>query len=353
MTDIANPYGSPFSASTPLDLGLNSESEHPMSKHLSTQPDQPPLSSPRAMQNPRQQPRKDGCISLGREETQFQKALQVIGSCFLYMNSWGILNSFGAFQAYYAQTLRPSKSESQIAWIGSLQGFLLLFIGVLVGPAIDVGYMRHVLTVGSLLFAFGLFMTSLCHQYYQLILAQGLVVGIGAGCIFLPSITVVPQWFSPQRSPLALGIVATGSSIGGIIFPAMFHSIQISADFGWAVRVIAFVALATNVFGTAVLKYQAPLPEHHRALLDMSMLKERYFLPLCAALWLALAGLYIPIFFIPSYYLSLSPSTSQGSSSATLAFWLVPTLWRVLCQAVWSPTCLRLLSLATSTWSSS
>jgi hypothetical protein len=36
-------------------------------------------------------------------------------------------------------------------------------------------------------------MTSICREYWQVVLAQGLVVGIGAGCMLLPSVAVMPQ----------------------------------------------------------------------------------------------------------------------------------------------------------------
>ena len=254
------------------------------------------------------------------------KTLQIIGSWFLYMNAWGMLNSFGTFQTFYKQDFIQSESESRIAWIGSLQGFLLLFVGILVGPVIDAGYLRHVIALGTFLVAFGLFMTSLSKQYYQLILAQGMTMGIGAGCIFLPSITLVPQWFSPKRSPLALGIVATGSSVGGVIFPAMFHSIQKLTGFGWAVRAIAFLSLGTNIFGIFALRYKGQLPDRHRELFNFSMLKEPYFMALCIALFFTFIGLYVPIFFIQSYYATLSASAGHGNYSPSLTFWVVPIL---------------------------
>ena len=51
------------------------------------------------------------------EPKQTQKALQVLGSFFTYMNSWGLLNSYGVFQAYYTLHLIPSEPESNVALI--------------------------------------------------------------------------------------------------------------------------------------------------------------------------------------------------------------------------------------------
>jgi len=44
-------------------------------------------------------------------------------------------------------------------------------------------------------------------------LAQGVCVGLGMACFFVPSVSVVPPYFAKKRA-LAMGIVASGSSIG-------------------------------------------------------------------------------------------------------------------------------------------
>jgi len=71
-------------------------------------------------------------------------------------------------------------------------------------------------------------MTSICTEYWQIVLAQGLVTGIGAGALFLPSITIIPMYFTTRKA-LAQGIAATGSSIGrlnpSIIGPAQCSSL--------------------------------------------------------------------------------------------------------------------------------
>ena len=167
-------------------------------------------------------------------------------------------------------------------------------------------------------------MVSLCSRYYQRMLAQGLVVGVGIGCIFLPSITIVPQWYSPKYRTLALGVVATGSRVGGIIYTLMFHYIQASAGFGWAARAIGFVSLGTNVTAIMLMRYHS-LPPQKRRLIDLSMFKERTYIALCLGQFFAFIGLYIPIFFIQSYALA------KEHGSSTLVFWLIPILMVTSC----------------------
>ena len=159
--------------------------------------------------------------------------LQCLSSFFLFFNCWGIVNTFGelslassslpfapltniavgAFQTFYEENLLSDQTSSNISWVGSLQAFLLMFVGAISGPIFDAGYLRALLGAGTFLTVFGMMMTSICSAYWQVVLAQGITVGIGCGCLFVPSVAILPTYFSTKKS-LALGIGASGSSLG-------------------------------------------------------------------------------------------------------------------------------------------
>lgn len=82
--------------------------------------------------------------------------LQVLGAFFLNFNTWGLINTFGTFQSEYSTGLLRDSSQSSIAWIGSLQAFLMLVIGVLCGRALDAGYFYVDITLGVFLEVFGM-----------------------------------------------------------------------------------------------------------------------------------------------------------------------------------------------------
>lgn len=127
--------------------------------------------------------------------------------------SRGIVNTFGTYQTYYEHESLSHVSSSQISWIGSIQAFLLVVISVITGPIFDRGYLRTLLLVGSFLTVFGLMMTSIATSYYQVLLAQGFCVGLGSGCLFVPSLAVVATYFTTKRA-FATGISVAGSSVG-------------------------------------------------------------------------------------------------------------------------------------------
>jgi MFS family permease len=125
----------------------------------------------------------------------------------------GIVNMFGVFQTYYQLNFLSSQSASNISWIGSMQAFLLFAGSAVTGPFFDMGYLRTLLCLGTFGVVFGMMMTSLCSTYWQVFLAQGVTVGLGFGCLFLPSVAIVSQYFTTKKS-FAFGIASTGSSIG-------------------------------------------------------------------------------------------------------------------------------------------
>lgn len=135
----------------------------------------------------------------------------------------GIANTFGAFQTYYETGLLAHKTPSNISWIGSIQAFLLLFVGGLVtGPIYDAGHLRGLVTFGSLAGVFGMMMTSISREYWQVILAQGVVVGCGSGCLLLPGVAIMPQYFTKRRA-LTTGIAAAGSGLvshSNLVYPS-------------------------------------------------------------------------------------------------------------------------------------
>lgn len=125
----------------------------------------------------------------------------------------GIVNTYGVFQTYYTSNLLNQESPSNISWVGSIGAFLLLIIGVATGPIYDAGYFRTLVAVGSFLVVFGMMMTSICKSYWEVMLAQGLCVGLGSGCLFIPSVAIVSTYFTTKKA-FATGVAAAGSSLG-------------------------------------------------------------------------------------------------------------------------------------------
>jgi len=84
------------------------------------------------------------------------------------------------------------------------------------------------------------FMTSLCHSYWQFILAQGVLTGLGNGAVYMPSMAVVSHWFYHRRA-FALGVFSSGVSIGGGIWPIVVSKLLVKVGFAWTLRIVRSV----------------------------------------------------------------------------------------------------------------
>lgn len=244
--------------------------------------------------------------------------LHVLGAFMLYFNTWGILNTFGVFQTFYEGGTLFQESSSNISWIGSVQAFLVLIVGFLSGPIYDGGHLRSLLLVGSFLIVFGNMMLSLVTTYWQAVLAQGVCVGLGSGLIYVPAVAILPTYFS-TRLGLAVGLAAAGSSIGGIVYPVAFYKLIGQIGFGWSVRVLGFIALATLSVPNLIMKMRVKPPKA-RALFDKSVLTDWPFLIFTLATLIGFMGLYTMFFYL-SYYAEANHITSTD-----MAFYLVPIL---------------------------
>ncbi|KAK5208754.1 hypothetical protein LTR72_001318 [Exophiala xenobiotica] len=244
--------------------------------------------------------------------------MQVLGAFFLYFNSWGTLNTFGVFQTYYEASGTLHQTPSNISWIGSVQGFLATLVGVFTGPLYDAGYFRHLVVAGGILVPLGFMMTSLCTQYWQTIVAQGIVIGIGNGCLFVPSVAILPQYFT-TKNPVVNGIAASGSSIGGIIMPFVFVRLQAHVGFGWATRCLGFLSIATISISLAVMRPRLT-PRRKRKLVDVSAFGELQYTLFCAAVFCGFTGILVPLFYVGLY------AQDTGVTSAEFAFYLLPIM---------------------------
>jgi hypothetical protein len=149
------------------------------------------------------------------------------------MNTWGFVNSFGAFQTYYTVIL-PHIPPSTISWIGSVQAFLMFFLGAFSGRALDAGFFVPTVVVGIIFQLVGIFTLSFATKYWHLFLTQGVLTGIGGGIFFCPVMGLLSTYFLKRRG-LALGLATTGNSVGGIVYPVIVRQLLPKIGFGWTV----------------------------------------------------------------------------------------------------------------------
>lgn len=216
----------------------------------------------------------------------------------LFFLAFGWINCIGIFQEYYQQNLLSTYSSSTVSWIPSLEVFMMFFGGPIFGKLFDNYGPRYVLLGGSFFHVFGLMMTSLSTQYYQFLLAQGIVSALGACAVFYAAMNSIQTWFFKHRGA-AFGIAASGSSMGGVIFPIFVTQLIPKIGFPWTMRACAFMILGMLVIANLTVKSRlAPRP---RPLVIMEFIRplgEPAFALLCLASFFFFFGTFLPFNYV-------------------------------------------------------
>jgi MFS family permease len=230
-----------------------------------------------------------------------------------------IRKGIGVFQDYYQSTLLKNYTASDISWIGSLELFIMLAGGLIVGRLYDIVGPRPLILVGTFFHIFGLMMASLSTSYYQLILSQGICSPIGICCLFSPATNCAISWFLKKRA-FAVGIVAAGSGLGGVILPIMVNKLIPKVGFGWAMRIVAFLQLGLLVLANLTVRSRIPpRPLPLNAKKFFSPLTEKTFVLLIAASFVYYLGLFLPINYIQF-------QAVQYGMNPSLAIYIIPIL---------------------------
>ncbi|KAJ4259560.1 hypothetical protein NW762_007489 [Fusarium torreyae] len=223
----------------------------------------------------------------------------VLGAWCCSFCSPGWINSMGSFQEYYQREPLKDYSSSDIAWIPSLEIFFLFGLGPIVGIIFDRYGPRPLIIGGTVLHVFGLMMASLAKTYYQFLLSQGVCSAIGVACLYSPALACISTWYLKKRGT-AMGIMATGSSVGGVIFPIMITRMIERNGYPWALRTAAFLILGLQIIACLTVRpRQKPVPKKLPAGRLAAPFTEPAFALLLVGIFVLTYGMYIPIDYLP------------------------------------------------------
>ncbi|KAB2573373.1 Aspyridones efflux protein apdF [Lasiodiplodia theobromae] len=244
----------------------------------------------------------------------------VAGSFLLQFCSFGYVNACGIFQYYYQDSLLADQSSSSLAWITTLQVFLLFLFGPFVGQLIDVYGSRPIIAPFSVMAVFSVCMLSLCKEYWQVMLAQGVAFGLASSGLSLPAMALATQWFSSKRG-LAVGIVACGSSLGGVIYPFMIPRLVDSVGFAAAIRWTALLQgvllLVANLLCSTPFPPKRKLEKKQSAgLKAFKSLPWGFFVLGC---FFTMWGLFAPLNYLPEMAAQKGMSTQMALYTLAIA----------------------------------
>lgn len=230
--------------------------------------------------------------------------ITVGGGVLILFSTFGFLNVIGVLFDYYATHQLKDYAATEIAWIGAVNLFFMFFGGFLSGTLFDALGPRLLLIIGSTLEIWGLFMISIAKNYWELLLSNGVLVGLGGSICFYMALNSVSTWFLRKRG-VALAITVSGSSLGGTLLPIMFYNLLEEHGFGQAVRALAYLLLGCLFIGNLTIRSRL----NHKGiktfkfsnLVDLKAYTEIPYLFFNIGVFLSMWGMFGPFNYLPSY----------------------------------------------------
>ncbi|CAO1598729.1 hypothetical protein XANCAGTX0491_002489 [Xanthoria calcicola] len=167
---------------------------------------------------------------------------------------------------------------------------------------------------GVIALAGGFIAASFASEAWHLYLTQGVLVGIGVGFIYIPSIAILSQWFSKKRS-LANGITSAGSGIGGVIFSLTTGSMIENISLAWSLRITGIIAFVMTFTAVVLTRDRNKVIQPAQHPFDTKLLSQTNVWLLLAWAFISMLGYITLLYSLPDFALSIGLSRGQATDT--------------------------------------
>ncbi|XP_057570815.1 monocarboxylate transporter 7 isoform X1 [Hippopotamus amphibius kiboko] len=167
---------------------------------------------------------------------------------FVEVFTYGIIKSFGVFFNDLMDSF--DESNSRISWIISICVFVLTFTAPLSTVLSTRFGHRLVVVLGGLLVSAGMVAASFSRKVYHMYISIGVVSGLGYCFSFLPTVTILSQYFDKRRS-VVTAVASTGECFAMFAFAPAITALKESI--GWRSSLLFVGLLQLNLVVCGVL----------------------------------------------------------------------------------------------------
>ncbi|KAH8810675.1 putative MFS monocarboxylate transporter [Xylogone sp. PMI_703] len=269
--------------------------------------------------------------SLSPKMRKINSVLVVLAAFLAMFTTCGLNFAFGVYQELYesmsiAHDPNPftGASPARIGLIGTL-AVSLMSLGAPLASAWCKSYSpRTINLVGGLIFALANVLASFSQKLWQFMLTQGILLGVGTCLTYIPAVTVSPGWFNKHRG-LAVGIVTSGTGVGGVAWAPTLRALNASIGFRNTLRFTGAVSFLLIALSSTMLRWEPETERRNRV--EQQATRSRFFVPLinwrvarsrkfiaqCISAGLQGAAYYAPVYFFSSYARTLGYSAATGA----------------------------------------
>lgn len=249
------------------------------------------------------------CFTWGVVAVRYTKLLNRYGLLTLRLSQ-----AYGIYlERYLSGSFFPEATPDDYAIIGGLN----FSMAMVVAPAVNVASQKYstkiAMLFGIVLLAVGYVSASFAERIWHLYLSQGVLVGFGVGFTYIPTISIIPQWFERKRS-LVNGICAAGSGIGGLIFSFMSDAVISNISLRWSLRLTAILSCSILLAAASLIRDRNDIIRPTQLGLDLQLLGRWQVILLLMWSFLIIWGYMILLFSLPDYARSVGLSDHQAAT---------------------------------------
>ncbi len=141
---------------------------------------------------------------------------------------FGVAYSFAAF--FGALEAEFAANRGDVSLVFAISGFLYFTVGAFAGQLADRFGPRRVVAAGIAFLALGLAAAGRAGSLEALYVTYSIGMGLGVGCVYVPSVGAVQPWFIARRG-LASGLAVAGIGVGTFVVPLV--AVELIEAFGW------------------------------------------------------------------------------------------------------------------------
>jgi MFS family permease len=221
--------------------------------------------------------------------------------------------AYGIYLSHYlADDIYPEATSWDYAFVGGFN----FAIAMLIAPVVTILTRKlgiHIIMfTGMLLQCAGFISASFATRIWQLHISQGVLIGCGIGCLYIPALPILSQWFLKRRS-LANGISAAGSGVGGACFTWGTEAIIQRWGISWALRITGLIALVAQFIAITVIRDRNRAIRPTQLGFDTKLLRRVEVLLLLAWAFISMFGYVVLLFSLSDFALSIGLSRSQAT----------------------------------------
>ena len=218
---------------------------------------------------------------------------------------------------YLSGNLFPGATPLDYAFIGGLTFGAAMIVAPLVTVFTRRTGLRIPMASGAIMLGGAFIAASYASEIWHLYLTQGVLVGMGIGFLYVPSLPVLSQWFSTRRS-LANGISSAGSGIGGLIFSFAIGAMIDNLSLAWSLRIIGIITLFMNGLATAFIRDRNAAIQPKQRPFDRNLLRRGEVMLLLAWAFVSMLGYITLLYSLPDFILSIGLSRNRATQISAI-----------------------------------